>query len=159
MYFKTFSLNNYPLGDNREFKIEGSHGIDRVMIMLNQKYSYMGPFIPLYKNKQQEVITLDSDELYNKILFEVFNDKFRRDAEVVLYIKPMNATIDQKVFNNLIFKGRPELTSRSCLYSLQYQSAEPCQLQSSCELQMLILRSQLQKKIFLILTRRNYEIP
>ena len=111
--FRTFSLQNYPTGDNRVFSIQGTHKFEDVMARINDRYSYAGPLIPLYKNKRDEVITIDSEEVYDKILFDTFGDSLRKEADLKIYIKPLQANIDRNVYNSIVNTGRPSLLQRN----------------------------------------------
>ena len=93
--FKVYDLLNYPNGDNRVFTLHGSHTFGDVLTRIKEKYSYMGSFIPLYRDKNEEVITVDSDEIYDRILFETFGKNTGsgpKDGEIKLYVKPLNAS-------------------------------------------------------------------
>lgn len=105
--FKVFSLLDYPNGDNRMFTIHGSHTFGDVMDRIKDKYSYMGQVIPVYKTHAGEAVTIDSDESYDKILYEVFSDKLARQAEMKLYIRPASERMSSSIFGRLEQKGRP----------------------------------------------------
>jgi hypothetical protein len=103
--FKVFSLIDYPNGDNRIFTIHGSHTFSDVMARINEKYAYLTPVIPLYKNKTDEIVTIDTNEVYDKILYEVFGQSYAREAEIKIYVKPLNSHANTSVFGSMIRKG------------------------------------------------------
>lgn len=86
--FKTFTMNDYPNGDNRIFEITGRHTFKDVIARINDRYSYMQPVIPLYKPRSGEMVTIDSDEVYDKILVDAFgSSNIRSEAEIKIYLK------------------------------------------------------------------------
>ena len=89
------------------FTIHGSHTFEDVMARINEKYSYVAPVIPLFKNKDDEIVTIDSNEVYDKILFEVFGNSYVREAEIRIYVKPVRSQAPTSVYGSIVKKGRP----------------------------------------------------
>ena len=90
---KLFSEKNYPNGDNRMFVMNGPHTfMADVLPGIRERYGYMGTFIPIYKNEKGEQVTVDSDEIYNEILFETFKDSYRREGDIVFYVRELNSS-------------------------------------------------------------------
>lgn len=94
------------------FTIHGSHTFSDVMSRIKDKYSYMGQVIPVYKTNAGEVVTIDSDEAYDKILYEVFSDKFARRADMKLYIRSASERVSSSVFSKIDQKGSNQLTQK-----------------------------------------------
>lgn len=82
------------------------------MDRINERYNYLAPVIPLYRNKADEILTIDSNEVYDKILFEVFGNSYLREAEIKIFVKPANSHANTSVFGRMIRKGRRALTKR-----------------------------------------------
>lgn len=90
--FKIFTMHDYPNGDNRIFEITGRHTFKDVMGRINDRYNYMQPVIPLYKSKSGEMITIDSDEVYDKILVDAFgSSNIKSEAEIKIYLKRLGS--------------------------------------------------------------------
>lgn len=88
------------------FTIHGSHTFQDVMDRINEKYHYMTPVIPLYRTKNDEILTIDSNEAYDKILFEVFGNSNKREAEIKIFVKPANSNFSSNVFGRWYTKGK-----------------------------------------------------
>lgn len=91
--FQTYTMHDYPNGDNRVFQISGRHTFKDVLARLNERYNYLQPLIPLYKPRSGELLTVDSDEVYDKILHEHFGSNSAvTTAHVKIFVKHLNSS-------------------------------------------------------------------
>lgn len=104
--FKIFSMVDYPNGDNRIFTIQGAHTLAEVLNKIQEKYSYMGQVIPVYKDRENCIITIDSNDIYDKILYETFRDTSSKEGEIRIFIKPLNGNFNQQRFNRVESRGK-----------------------------------------------------
>ena len=122
--FKVYSIFDFPNGDNRIFTIEGIHSFKDLFDHIYDRYKYLGDIMISFKDTyDNNMITLDSDQVYDKLLYQVFRDdnNLHKKADISLFVRSTSQRFDQS--NNPFVASRDNQRGRRfsfCRGQVQY---------------------------------------
>jgi len=70
MEVKCLSAENYPYGDNRVLTIARNSSLVQLKNAIELKYDYYGPLLLKYIDRNQDLLTIDTDEVLQKVINE-----------------------------------------------------------------------------------------